>query len=103
MDSIERLCYIDLLREALTNTRNPQYIERIPALPLYLELGASSDTAVSLIGLGLSRTTAMLLNEIAPNKDMSRQEATDWLRRQNLNTLPVPEVSLREIRQRLPT
>lgn len=90
-------CYIDLLKLALSEAKQEEWIERVPSIPLYLELGACSDTMVNLIGIGLSRITAGIIAERAVNKEMGRPEVLDWLKRQNLRALNVPFVCIREV------
>ena len=92
-------CYIDLLKEALIKTGNSSYVDRIPNIPLFLEFGASSTTMVSLMGIGLSRTTAHLLSSMTPNKGMSSFEALDWLKQLRLESIDLPAVCIREIRK----
>lgn len=90
-------CYIDLLKFALIETQNDEWVERVPSIPLYLELGACSDTMVNLIGIGLSRITAGIISDRAVNKAMGRSEVFDWLKKQNLSALNVPSVCIREV------
>ena len=92
-------CYIDLLKFALSENGQDEWIERIPSIPLYLELGACSDTMVNLIGIGLSRITAGIIAERAVNKEMGRSEVLEWLKRQNLRALNVPSVCIREVEE----
>jgi hypothetical protein len=92
-------CYIDLLREALIRTGNDSYIDRIPNIPLYLEFGASSTTMVSLMGIGLSRTTAHLLSSITPDKEMDSFEALEWLKTLPLESVDLPVICIREIKK----
>jgi hypothetical protein len=90
-------CYLDLLKHALDQTGNGSLESRIPSIPLFLELGASSKTTVSLIGLGLSRTTSGILAEKAVNTEMDTRQAEAWLQRQNLEGMGVPGVCIREV------
>jgi hypothetical protein len=90
-------CCLDLLQHVLHETGNAELVGRIPSIPLYLELGASSCTMVSLIGLGLSRTTSGILADKAVNKDMDTRQAEAWLLRQNLEGLGVPGICMREV------
>ncbi len=94
-------CYGDILRQVLRETGNDQFIDSIPALPLYLELGASSDTMVSLISLGLSRTAAVVIAGKAANPGMNQRQAEAWLLAQNLEGLGVPGVCIREVEKLL--
>ncbi len=92
-------CYNDLLAEALRTTGFEEYVAKIPNMPLYLELGASSGTMVSLIGLGLTRTTAGVVAGRAANTEMSRPDAERWLRRQNWAGSGLSPIFIREIEQ----
>ena len=95
-------CYIDLLKLALIQMGHEEKTERIPAIPLYLELGACSDTMVSLIGLGLSRITASILADKSVNKDMDRSGVVNWLKGRNLRALNVPYICIKEVEELLP-
>lgn len=92
-------CYVDLLKAALRSTGKDGLIESIPAVPLFLELGASSRTMISLIGLGMSRTSAGIVVDFATNDEMDRVEAGAWLRRQDWNAFDISRIVRREIRE----
>jgi DEAD/DEAH box helicase len=92
-------CYIDILRHVLNTSGHSRAASKIPNIPLYLELGASSQTMVSLIGLGLSRTTAGILSDLSPKSDMDTPLAKAWLQRQNLEGLGVPAICIREVQK----
>ena len=70
----------------------------IPDLPLYLEIGASSTTMVSLISLGLSRITARIVAERISARDWDTGRVLEWLR-QRSTSLNVPDVLQAEIRR----
>lgn len=91
--------YNDLLFEALVRTKNESLVENIPAIPLFLELGASSKTMVNMVGLGVSRTSAGILTEFATNKEMSRPEVERWIQKQDWEALGISAVVLREIKR----
>ncbi len=74
-------CYGAVLKEALIATGHASYVAKIPALPLYLELGAASQTMVQLISLGLSRHTAHILSKLTINRDMDLESARGFLSR----------------------
>ena len=90
-------CYIDILRLALKDTGNDGYVASIPSIPLYLELGASSRTMVSLISMGLSRTTAGIIAGKAVDPGMNQYEAENWLLSQNLEGLGISGICIREV------
>ncbi len=74
-------CYGAVLKEALTATGHASYAAKIPALTLYLELGAASQTMIQLISLGLSRHTAYVLSSLTINRDMDLESARRFLSR----------------------
>ncbi|MBB6229330.1 hypothetical protein FHS79_003531 [Polymorphobacter multimanifer] len=71
----------------------------IPSLPLYLEIGASDKTMISFISLGLSRVTAMKLNEMSARKDLDTPGALQWLRTRPLEALGLSPLLLAEVRE----
>lgn len=95
-------CYNDILELALTEEGLEADIPRIPAIPLYLELGACSSTMVSLIGMGLSRTTAALLADQSINKAMNRADCLRWLATNRAVRLSLPLVCRRELETVVP-
>jgi len=74
-------CYGAVLKEALTASGHASYAAKIPALTLYLELGAASQTMIQLISLGLSRHTAHVLSSLTINRDMDLESARRFLSR----------------------
>jgi len=90
-------CYIDVLRVALEHTGNTNYIAQIPAIPLYLELGACSDTTVSLIALGFTRTSAIEVGSLAPRPNLSSAEAIRWLKIHPWASESVPWITRHEL------
>jgi hypothetical protein len=70
----------------------------IPSLPLYLEVGASDKTMISFIALGLSRVTAMRLNDLSARKDLDAAAALQWLRSRQLEHLGLSPLLLDELR-----
>lgn len=92
-------CYNAVLEQVFIDNKRPDLVASIPAIPLYLEVGACSITMMSFMGLGLSRFTAGKLNNFPRRQDMSQAEAREWLRRQRLESLDLPSVSQKEIRQ----
>lgn len=91
-------CYSALLVYALDNAGLVDLVSSIPSLPLYLEIGASDKTMISFISLGLSRVTAMKLNEMSARKDLDTAAALQWLRTRPLETLGLSPLLLAEVR-----
>ncbi|MDE4302089.1 DEAD/DEAH box helicase [Phaeobacter gallaeciensis] len=92
-------CYNAVLEFALRKHGYEDSIKSIPAIPVYLEMGASSVSMMSFIGLGLSRFTSTQLQRLARRVDMSQEEARLWVRRQNVDALDIPSASAKEIRR----
>ncbi|WP_284424119.1 DEAD/DEAH box helicase [Bradyrhizobium sp. SSBR45G] len=94
-------CYNTLLRHALTLDHFEDLAANIPSLPLYLEVGASDKTMISFIALGLSRVTAMRLNDVSARKDLDMATALQWLRSRQLEQLGLSPLLLDELRSLL--
>lgn len=91
-------CYSALLVYALESAGLADMVSSIPSLPLYLEIGASDKTMISFISLGLSRVTAMKLNEMSARKDLDTSGALQWLRTRPLEALGLSPLLLAEVR-----
>lgn len=91
-------CYIDLLSHALITTDQEHLCSKIPPIYLFLELGASSMTMMSLIGLGISRTGSAIISGQAPKTDMDRDNIIKWLKRINIDSLELPKLLESEVR-----
>jgi hypothetical protein len=90
-------CYNTLLAYTLHSAGMEELVSRIPALPIYLELGASDRTMISFMSLGLSRVAAMRLNEVSARKDLDVAGAREWLRSRPLETLGLSPLLLAEV------
>lgn len=90
-------CYTAILKEALTDNGFPEYVARVPSLPLYLELGAASQTMIQLMGLGLSRHTSSVISDLTINKDMSEEAARSYVKRLNPEALGLSPYVIAEI------
>ncbi|MER9195742.1 DEAD/DEAH box helicase [Mesorhizobium australicum] len=91
-------CYSALLVCALDSAGLVDMVSSIPSLPLYLEIGASDKTMISFISLGLSRVTAMKLNDMSARKDLDTAGALRWLRTRPLEALGLSPLLLAEVR-----
>jgi DNA-binding phage protein len=54
---------------------------------------------ISFLGLGLSRFTAGKLSVLPRQQDMTQVAAKAWIKRQEIDTLELPQASVREIRR----
>ncbi|MBL7670764.1 MAG: DEAD/DEAH box helicase [Bdellovibrionaceae bacterium] len=93
-------CHNDILEYVLIKSGFESITAKIPALPLYLEFGASSETMINLIGMGLSRSTASIL-ELHLSPQMSVEELSTWLRLNKWKNINLPLVCYREISKNL--
>ena len=90
-------CYNSLLAYTLKSKSLADYIEAIPDVPLYLEMGGSSGSMINMMALGLSRTTAESLIEFMPNKEMGIRELKNWLQIQPLEQFDISSVCIEEV------
>lgn len=94
-------CYRTILAYALREIGEIKLSEQILDVELFLEIGASSKTMVSLISLGLSRTVAIKLNGARSDLDpeLDKKEALEWLRSisNRLATLGLSDLQVSEV------
>lgn len=90
-------CYNDLLLYVIRNENITEELPGIPPLHLYLELGACSGTTISLIGMGMSRTSAAILTKMATKTTMTEKETEEWLKNYNLKAFDVPSTVISEV------
>jgi hypothetical protein len=91
-------CYHALLVYSLDSAGMMDLVSSIPSVPLYLEVGASDKTMISFIALGLSRVTAMKLNDISARKDLDVPAALQWLRGRAPENLGLSPLLLSEVK-----
>lgn len=95
-------CYNSILEFALSELGAVDLSESIPEIPLFLEVGASNQTMVSFIALGLSRPASIRLNGwcSSEEQEMKLAEALIWLRSrvESLDELELPELLLAEVK-----
>ena len=88
--------YVDVLKAVLVERNQPEDAEKVLPLHLFLEYGASSETLINLISLGLSRTSALLLRpRIA--RDLDVEACQKFIDRINLEYTDLPAVCKAEI------
>ncbi|WP_225183645.1 hypothetical protein [Bradyrhizobium sp. NBAIM03] len=90
-------CYGAVLAEVLQDIGLPEIANSLPSIPLFLELGASDRTTLSLMSHHLSRATATRLTPRAPSRDLGPEEALEWLRQAPVETYRLPALLLEEI------
>jgi hypothetical protein len=89
-------CYVDI-HEVFLAEREEDPLIRSEDLNLMLELGVSRSTDVSLIGLGLSRTTVLALGKYLFDDDLDREEASIWLRQAPLDQFTLTPLARRDL------
>lgn len=77
-------CYTSILMQVLEDLDMQDVLANMPAVPLFLEVGASDRTMISLMAIGLNRTIALKLATIAPGRNMQVPAILEWLRSANL-------------------
>lgn len=92
------VCYNDLLVFFLKERGMEELTKSIPNIPLFLEFGASSDTMLNFMSLGLSRSTSGYLAKYCINKDLNRNQCKEWLKMTNFELFDIPSVCLEEVR-----
>lgn len=93
--------YLDVLRFHFSQQgADDQFPEEL-SFDLYLEFGVSTQTLLALIGLGLSRNSAIEMNEFLARGDLSEEEVLSTLLAREWEALDLPNVVKREIRQML--
>lgn len=92
--------YMDVLDAHATAQKIMPHVADFNDLELWLELGVSVRTTLSLMELGLSRTAAIELFETAGMEtEMSKDKALIWLMARDLDTLDLANLVKEEIRR----
>lgn len=77
-------CYVDVLRHFAAGIRGPHQADAIDLIPdrlgEFLEFGVSAKTQLSLVALGLSRSTVVALYAEMVDDQMDVADCLDWLR-----------------------
>jgi superfamily II DNA/RNA helicase len=92
-------CYIDILRYFLTQKGRLDLFSEIPQLNIWLEFGVSQQTQISLIGLGLSRNSAIVISEFIANDKLNIKECLDWLKAHDPETWSISPIMINEIKR----
>jgi DEAD/DEAH box helicase/Helicase conserved C-terminal domain len=91
-------CYIDLLREHLQATGRADLLPADLDVNILLEFGVPGGTQLSLMGLGLSRTSSLALADIIASDTLSEEECVAWLHSNDWEERDLPALVKREIR-----
>lgn len=89
--------YIDVLKHFLAQKGRLDLFDDRLDLELYLEFGVGTLTQLSMIGLGLSRTSAVELNDWLGDDELGESAVLERLRTRRWEGLNIPNIVKREI------
>lgn len=93
-------CYADILNHHLAEIESDIEVPEMD-LSMMLEMGVARTTELSMMTLGLSRGTAIALEEYVIEDDLSREGCLRWLREKELESLNIPQLAREEIAELL--
>lgn len=99
----ESSCYIDILKYFLEERKEYDLLDNIPDLSLWLEFGVSEETQISLLALGFSRQTAILLSELITNSSLDKVGCIKWINDmeiENYDISPIIKSEIQDIKNR---
>lgn len=91
--------YMDVLKLFFAEREAAHLFPADLAYDLYLEFGVSTKTLLSLISIGLSRTSAIELNEFLAQDDLGEVEVLSRLETRDWEALDLPSVVKRDIQR----
>ena len=94
-------CYADLITVYLESIDRHDLVERLFEINILLEFGVSVSTQLSLMGLGLSRSSGIALSELITDDSLDEAGCLNWLEEQNWMTEDMPALIKREISELL--
>lgn len=89
--------YLDVLRYYY---QEKGQIDNFPdelKMDVYLEFGVTSETMLSLIGIGLSRSSAIELSDFIQRTNLSENDALDYIQKGNWQNVDIPDLVKRDI------
>jgi superfamily II DNA/RNA helicase len=95
------LAFCSILKIALEDKGLGKVADSIEPFHVYLECGASSNSLLNMIALGLSRSTAISVDRTTKigGASMTPEETMRELMKLNLEALPIPGLCKRELRE----
>ncbi len=91
-------CYNDILKHVLAEEGKLDLVNHLGDVQLSLEFGVNIKTQLSMISIGLSRTSAIELSSYASDSEMSVQAVIKWIQEQNLEDFDLPKLVHEEIK-----
>ncbi|WP_278471015.1 DEAD/DEAH box helicase [Gimesia maris] len=108
LDDVERIArfeaprtltaYIDVLRFFLSEQGREDLLEQVEDLAVFLELGVSLPTQISLVGIGLSRTTSIRISEYIADDSLDESAVRSWLAERSWESTDLPEIMKKEVK-----
>ncbi len=92
-------CYLDVLAVHAKRAKLEESLQHLPDLELWLELGVSVRTALALMELGLSRTSAIELFELMMDTEMDKEQVLAWLKQRDIDVMDLPALVRNEVRR----
>ncbi len=93
----ESSCYTDILKFFFEQQNEVEFLDQIPDISLWLELGVNEETQISLLSIGFSRQTTILLSKSAPNVQMQKRETIKWIKDLEIENYDFSPIILKEI------
>lgn len=90
-------CYIDVLRQHLDAINRSDLLAADLDINMLLEFGVPGGTQLSLMGLGLSRISALALAEFIASDQLTEADCIAWLRNNDWQALNLPSLVKRDI------
>jgi len=90
-------CYIDILNHFLIESGREDLVEDVKDIWMFLEFGVSKRTQLSLMALGLSRTSAMAISEHIKSDALDERDSYLWLKKAELSDYDLGQVIETEI------
>jgi hypothetical protein len=90
-------CYNDLLHYYLSSIGRADLQAEVKDVSIFLELGLSQQTQISLVSLGLSRTAAVMISEIIAADDLTDMGCARWLKENSWQEADLPVLVKAEI------
>lgn len=90
-------CYNDILQFYLESVNQINLAEQVPQLKIWLEFGASQKTQISLMALGLSRTSAVMISEYITSDSLEPEDCLKWLRSVDVEVIGFSPIVVAEI------
>ena len=91
--------YVDVLRFHFQEIGKENDFPRDLKIELFLEFGVATTTLLSLIGIGLSRSSAIELSEFLERSELTEEDVLRELRTGEWEKLDLPRMVRREIRE----